>query len=159
MDQSRPGSARNSVVYPGGAADATVTAPSESPIVSKQPDRALLVGTDSATLRLCRDVLARSGFIVDTAGSGVAALISARDRHPDLIIMDLQLPDVAAREAVSWLRGNPALQATPIIVLTPTTPDDRDIAAIRPAASLRKPVSAANIQRAIRQLCERRPAS
>jgi CheY-like chemotaxis protein len=114
--------------------------------------RALIVEPDPASLRLCRDILERSGFVVDVASSGIAALISARDRPPDLILMDLQLPDVPGREAIGWLRGNPVLRSTPIIVLTSGAADDAEAAASEPIATLRKPISAAMTLRAIREV-------
>jgi two-component system cell cycle response regulator DivK len=123
------------------------------PNLSKPPKRrVLIVEPDLASLRLCRDVLERSDFAVETASSGIAALISARDNKPDLILMDLQLPDVPGREAIVWLRSNPALRSIPIIVLTTASADDADLAATRPSVSLRKPISAAAIQRAVREV-------
>jgi CheY-like chemotaxis protein len=122
------------------------------PITAALPKRrALVVEADPAMLRCCRDILERSGFVVDAATSGIAAVVSARDRQPDLILMNLQLPDVPAREAVGWLRSNPALQSTPIIVLKATAADDADFAAAGPIAFLRKPISTLTIQSAIRQ--------
>jgi len=114
--------------------------------------RALVAETDPATRRLCREALESSGFVVEFVDTGIAAVVSARERFPDLILMDLQLRDVPGREAIGWLRSNPALQSTPIIVLTTNAADDADLAATRPAASLRKPVSPVMIRRMIRDV-------
>ena len=86
--------------------------------------RALVVGADSATLQLCRDALENSGFAVDAVDSGIAAVVAARESPPDLVLMDVQLRDVPGREAIVWLRSNPALQSTPIIVLATNAEDD-----------------------------------
>jgi two-component system, OmpR family, response regulator len=114
--------------------------------------RALVAEAEPEALQLCRDVLEKSGFVVDAVDSGIAAVIAARDQCPDLIFVDLQLRDVPGREAITWLRSNPALRSTPIIVLMMNTDDDLDQAAIQPGAALRKPVSPAAIQRTIREV-------
>src|SRR5262245_38516252 len=85
---------------------------------------ALFVGADEAMLRQCRDLLNASGFVVDAADSGIAALVAVRKRLPDLIVMERQLRDVAGGEALGWLRSNPALRSTPVIVLTTGMEDD-----------------------------------
>ena len=122
--------------------------------------RALVVEAELATMRLCRVALEAAGFVVDLAETGIEAVISARQEHFDLILVDLQLRDVPGREAIEWLRSNPALHATPIIVLTASAGDDADLAAFHPASSLRKPVSLATLRRAIdRVLDKSRPQS
>jgi CheY-like chemotaxis protein len=100
---------------------------------------------------LCRDILERSGFAIEVAGSGIAALTSARERHPDLIVMDLQLPDVPGREFIGWLRDVAVLRSTPIVVFAGATGETTDLAHLGPNALLRKPVSALVIHRAIRE--------
>ena len=119
--------------------------------------RALVAVVEPAALRLFRAVLEDSGFEIDTVDSGIGAVIAARERHPDVILMDLQLRDVPAREAVEWLRSNPGLRSTPIIVLTANSDEKLDAAAILPGALLRKPVSPMTIRRAISGVLERAP--
>ena len=113
------------------------------------PRRALVVEADPVTLQLCRDVLESSGFVVDAVDSGIGAVVAAREGLPDLILMDLQLRDVPGGEAIGWLRSNPALRSTPIVVLTANAGDDAILATTRPAASLRKPLSPLTIRRTI----------
>jgi DNA-binding response OmpR family regulator len=103
--------------------------------------RALVVGGDSATLQLCRDALESSGFAADVVDSGIAAVVAARESPPELVLVEVQLRDVPGHEAIGWLRSNPALQSTPIIILTTNAEDDVVLA--RPYASLPKPVSPA----------------
>ncbi len=97
------------------------------------------------------------GFEIDAVDSGIGAVIAARERHPDVILMDLQLRDVPAREAVEWLRSNPGLQSTPIIILTGKSDEQLDASAIQPGALLRKPASPMTIRRAINSVLERTP--
>lgn len=110
---------------------------------------ALLVAADPVTLRLCREVLVLSGVTVDVVDSGVAAVVAARENRPDLIVVDDQLRDVVGREAVGWLRSNPALAATPIVVLAAKAENDAERAAVAPGAWLRKPLSPDLVRRTI----------
>jgi CheY-like chemotaxis protein len=114
--------------------------------------RALVVEADPVTLRLCRSVLESSGFVVDAVDSGIGAVVAAREGRPDLILMDLQLRDVPGGEAIGWLRSNPALRSTPIIVIAANGVDDDELAAALPGASLRKPLSSAAIRRTIQDV-------
>lgn len=111
--------------------------------------RALLVAVDPATQRLCRGTLAGAGVAVDVVDTGVAAVIAARQTHHDLIVVDDQLRDVLGAEAVGWLRSNPALGGTPIIVLTARAGGEAECAASRPGVWLRKPLSPDLVRRTI----------
>jgi CheY-like chemotaxis protein len=115
--------------------------------------RALVVGADSAT-QLCRAFLESSGFVTDAVDSGIAAVVAARESPPDLVLVDVQLRDVPGCEAIGWLRSNPALQSTRIIVLTINAEDDAVPTLARPYALLPKPVSPAAIRRTIREVLE-----
>ena len=101
---------------------------------------------DPEICRLCQAVLEDSGFTVDIVQSGIAAVIAARDRHPECIILDVQLADVPGLVAIDWLRSNPALRNTPIILLTNHQFDHAGSAAIQPLTALRKPISAGSIR-------------
>ena len=79
---------------------------------------ALLVVTDSTLREYCRDLLFGAGLTVaEGIESGAAAVVVSRDLSPDLIVLSRQLGDVAAPEAVTWLRSNPQSATTPIIVI------------------------------------------
>jgi CheY-like chemotaxis protein len=116
--------------------------------------RALVVDTDPVSARLCRETLERIGFIIERVDSGVTAVVAARDRVPDLILMDSQLRDASAAEVIGWLRcANMALASVPIIVIGTV---DRSPLAVRDSqvtVALRKPVSPPEIERAVRGLC------
>jgi DNA-binding response OmpR family regulator len=109
--------------------------------------RALVVEADLATRRLCRAVLQGAGFTVDEAESGIAAVVAARRAPPDLVLMAPQLPDVSGRQAVAWLRANPALHVTPVLVLGAASEDD---APAGPDTLLRKPFTPAALRRTVR---------
>ncbi len=78
----------------------------------------LLVEDNEHNLKLARDVLEYSGFIVHVATTGEDALGQARTTWPDLILMDLQLPGIDGYEALSRLRGDPGTSEIPVVALT-----------------------------------------
>ena len=129
---------------------ATVETPptASSGLPARRPRR----GSGSATLQLCRDALESSGFAADAVDSGIAAVVAARQSPPDLVLVDVQLRDVPGREAIGWLRSNPALRSTPMIVLATNAEDDVVPTVVRRYASLPKPVSPAAIRRTIREV-------
>lgn len=113
--------------------------------------RVLLVEPNVDTEKLCRNVLERSGFLVDTVVSGLQAVVCARTRQPDLILMDVQLPDGPSHQAIEWLRANPALQSTPIVVLNGTSGDEAFSKGLA-VTVIPRPLSAQSLQRAVRKV-------
>jgi two-component system cell cycle response regulator DivK len=78
----------------------------------------LYVEDDATSIRLVRRMLAHSQYEIREATSGSAGLAIAEREHPDLILMDVNLPDVDGLEIVRRIKANPALAETPIIALT-----------------------------------------
>ena len=79
----------------------------------------ILVVDDSEDMRdLLQRLLQRAGYRVVVAEDGQASLTQARLHHPDLILMDLSLPDMDGWEAVRHLRKMPEFRTTPIIAVT-----------------------------------------
>jgi two-component system phosphate regulon response regulator PhoB len=65
--------------------------------------------------------LRKAGHQVSTAATGLRALQSIADRRPDLIILDLMLPELSGTEVAARIRANPETAAIPIIMLTAKT--------------------------------------
>jgi DNA-binding response OmpR family regulator len=84
----------------------------------------VLVVEDERKLRdLVRSYLERAGFTVLSTGSGAEAITMAAGAAPDLVVLDLRLPDVPGETVARELRG---VAATPILMLTAkTTEEDR----------------------------------
>jgi DNA-binding response OmpR family regulator len=79
----------------------------------------VLVVEDERKLRdLVRSYLERAGFTVLTTDSGAEALTMAMNSAPDLVILDLGLPDVPGETVASELRATSATGSTPILMLT-----------------------------------------
>jgi two-component system phosphate regulon response regulator PhoB len=80
--------------------------------------RILVIDDEPDLLELVRVNLEKSGYEVDTALSGREALASVRRALPDLIVLDLMLPDVSGTEICRTIRADPSLSSLPIIMLT-----------------------------------------
>ncbi len=79
----------------------------------------ILVADDKATGReLVRTVLEREGLEVLEAENGRDAVEQARTLQPDLIILDIHMPEMDGFEVVQTLRKDPSFEKTPIIALT-----------------------------------------
>ncbi len=78
----------------------------------------LVVDDDAQILRALRINLAARGYQVLTAADGAEALRAAADGHPDVVVLDLGLPDLDGAEVIAGLRG---WTSVPIIVLSART--------------------------------------
>ena len=78
----------------------------------------LYVEDNEFNRKIVRDLLKRTGYALIEAQDGEAGVAAARDKRPDLILMDIQLPKISGIEATRRLRADPATAATPIIALT-----------------------------------------
>ena len=116
--------------------------------------RALVVEADPGTRKAFQDVLNRCGMVADMVDNGVAAVARARRKAPDVIIMDLQLRDSAGLEVIQWLRSNPALRSTPVIMLTTNADDVSRSKSWTVDAVLLKPVSPEAIESTIRNVID-----
>src|SRR5437867_466961 len=75
----------------------------------------LVVDDEPGIVRIARDYLEHSGFTVATAGDGAAALRAFRQYQPDLVVLDLGLPEVDGLDVTREVRRT---SAVPIIMLT-----------------------------------------
>jgi DNA-binding response OmpR family regulator len=77
---------------------------------------------------LARFHLHRAGYEVLTASSGREAIETVNARHPDLVLLDLMLPDIDGFSVCEILRHHPATAAIPIIIVSAwRTPEARDM--------------------------------
>lgn len=77
-----------------------------------------------------------------------AQLFLAYEARPGLIVLDLRLPGVSGWELLDWLRRDPELRDTPVIVISGTVLEHAELAlAYRPIAVLRKPIDAGELLR------------
>ena len=78
----------------------------------------LYVEDNEVNRRLVQDLLSATTYRLLEAVDGESGMAMARKEHPDLILMDVQLPKVSGIEATRTLRGEPATAKTPIIAIT-----------------------------------------
>jgi two-component system cell cycle response regulator DivK len=79
----------------------------------------ILIVEDQEDLRgVLRDLLTGSGYIVLEAPDGQAAIATAKSDHPDLILMDIQMPVLDGYAATRQIKTDPSLKATPIIAVS-----------------------------------------
>jgi signal transduction histidine kinase/CheY-like chemotaxis protein len=91
------------------------------------PPTILLAEDNHNTIRMTSDFLNAKGYRVKTARNGIEAVALARSGHPDLIIMDIQMPELSGEEAIPLIRQDSALINTPIVALTALAmPGDRE---------------------------------
>jgi two-component system cell cycle response regulator DivK len=79
----------------------------------------ILVVENQGDLRgVLRVLLTESGYEMIEAADGQAGVEKAKSHHPDLILMDIQLPILDGYEATRQIRADPTLKATPIIAVS-----------------------------------------
>lgn len=89
--------------------------------------RALLVTTQPEAARAIAQRLELQGFNVDYAGSAIYATSMLERSQPDLIVADLQLPDMSGVDLFDIVRGDPSLLATAFILLADHKPSELEL--------------------------------
>ena len=103
----------------------------------------LIVEDNEKNMKLARDVLQAKGYRTLEAVTGEEGVKLAKEKVPDLVLMDIQLPGISGIEAFKQIRGDAATSRIPVVALTASvTPTDRS--AINAAgfdAFVSKPIS------------------
>ena len=87
------------------------------------PQHILVVDDDQGIVRLLRAYLEQEGYQVSAACDGETALHMLRRQRPDLLLLDLMLPDRDGWDVTRIVRGEPSLRSTPIIMITARVED------------------------------------
>jgi DNA-binding response OmpR family regulator len=82
------------------------------------PAKVLVVEDDPSVRGLLHTLLTGEGYEVATASDGLAGLVKASSARPDLMLLDLMMPDLGGVRVLEELRGDPALADVPVIVVT-----------------------------------------
>ena len=84
----------------------------------RPPRKVLIVEDNDLNMKLFNDLLEAHGYATLKTASGVEALDLARAHKPDLILMDIQLPEVSGLEVTKWLKEDDDLHSIPVIAVT-----------------------------------------
>lgn len=118
------------------------------------PPLILVVDDEPKIVRLARDYLEKNGFRVVTAADGQSALTTARREKPDLVILDLMLPNIDGREVCRILRRESDI---PIIMLTALSEEIDQVTGLEIGADdyITKPFSVRALVARVRALLRR----
>ncbi len=116
--------------------------------------RILVVEDNDLNRKLFCDVLKAGGFAVEPLGDGRDVLVRAREFVPNLIIMDIQLPNISGLELIEALKGDPELRPIPVLAVTAYAGkgDEERIREAGAEGYLAKPVSIGPFMMAVKAL-------
>ena len=78
----------------------------------------LIVEDNDLNMKLFHDLLDAHGYNTIQTKDGMEALSLAREHMPDLILMDIQLPEVSGLEVTKWIKEDDTLKSIPVIAVT-----------------------------------------
>ena len=80
--------------------------------------KVLIVEDNELNMKLFHDLLEAQGYETLETREGLQALTLAREHKPDLILMDIQLPEISGLEVTKWLKEDDDLHKIPVIAVT-----------------------------------------
>ena len=120
-------------------------------------EKILIIDDDLDTLRLVGLMLQRQGYQISAATNGQQGLDKAFDEDPDLILLDIMMPDMDGYEVTRRLRRNPSTMGTPILMFTAKTQLDDKVIGFEVGANdyLTKPTHPSELQARVKTLLSR----
>ena len=115
--------------------------------------KVLIVEDNDLNMKLFNDLLVAHGYGTLQSRDGIEALALARQHHPDLILMDIQLPEVSGLQVTQWIKRDNDLRMIPIIAVTAFAMkgDEEKIRDGGCEAYIAKPISVASFLRTVEQ--------
>jgi two-component system cell cycle response regulator DivK len=115
--------------------------------------RILIVEDNDLNLKLFRDLLTAHGYDTIETKEGMEAIRLTKDQHPDLILMDIQLPEVSGLDVTRKLKADSAIRDIPIIAVTAFAmkDDEEKILAAGCEAYISKPISIVSFLNTVRR--------
>jgi two-component system cell cycle response regulator DivK len=113
----------------------------------------LVVEDNELNMKLFHDLLEAHGYGILQTKDGMEALQIARDHKPDLILMDIQLPEVSGLEVTKWIKEDDNLKSIPVIAVTAFAMkgDEEKIREGGCEAYIAKPISVANFLQTVQK--------
>lgn len=120
-------------------------------------EKILIIDDDLDTLRLVGLMLQRQGYQISAATNGQQGLEKAFEENPDLILLDVMMPDMDGYEVTRRLRQNPATMETPVLMFTAKTQLDDKVVGYEVGANdyLTKPTHPSELQARVKALLAR----
>ena len=120
------------------------------------PKQVMIVEDNELNMKLFRDLIEASGYTTIQTRNGMEALDLARKHRPDLILMDIQLPEVSGLEVTKWLKEDDDLHVIPVIAVTAFAMkgDEERIRQGGCEAYVSKPVTVSRFLEAVRGLTD-----
>ena len=120
-------------------------------------EKILIIDDDVDTLRLVGLMLQRQGYEISAASNGTQGLAKALEERPDLILLDVMMPDMDGYEVARRLRKNPVTVSVPILMFTAKTQLDDKVAGFEVGADdyLTKPTHPTELQAHVKALLAR----
>ncbi len=119
--------------------------------------KVLVVEDNELNLKLFTDLLQAQGYEVIQTRDGIMVEDLVREHHPDLILMDIQLPEVSGIDIIKWLKAQDDLRDIPVIAVTAFAMkgDEERIRASGCEAYISKPISVVPFLETVRKFLDR----
>lgn len=117
------------------------------------PKQVMIVEDNELNMKLFHDLLDAHGYLTIQTRNGLDALSLAREHRPDLILMDIQLPEVSGLEVTRWLKSDEQLNSIPVVAVTAFAMkgDEERIRSGGCEAYISKPISVVSFLDTVRQ--------
>ena len=120
-----------------------------------EPPLVLIVDDNERNLKLARDVLRAAGFRTLEAASGAEGIALAAEGLPDVVLLDLRLPDMDGADVASKLRDGARTARIPVVALSALRVDDSEwLLAAGFVGYLEKPISVRELGEQVRSYCD-----
>jgi len=118
------------------------------------PAKILVVDDTPRNVKLLADLLAVKGYGVITAGSGREALAQVQAEQPDLVLLDVVMPEMSGYEVCRKIRDNRAMAMLPVVMVTALDPAEERVKGIEAGADdfLTKPINQAELLARVKSL-------
>src|ERR1700730_4725257 len=119
----------------------------------------LIVEDNELNMKLFHDLLDAHGYNILQTKDGIEALNIAREHHPDLILMDIRLPEVSGLEVTKFLKEDESVRSIPVVAITgfALKSDEDAIRKVGCDAYLTKPISITSFLETVRNFLVESP--